>query len=71
MQDQHAEEDVGVAAHEADPAGLAVEDHQDGQVDNGGCQRGAAADEAAEGHAFEGGIRVVLVGVESAEGDNE
>lgn len=71
MEHEHAEENVCVAAHQADPAGLAFEDHEDGEVDDGSGERGAGADEGAVGHAGEGRVGVGLVGVQTTEGDDE
>jgi hypothetical protein len=34
VEDEDAEENVGVAAHEADPTGFAFEYHEDGEVDD-------------------------------------
>ena len=65
MQDDHAEENVGVAAHETDPAGLSLENHEDGEIDYAGGEGGAAADKTAEGDAFESRVLVVSVGVET------
>ena len=64
MEDNHGEEDIGVAAHEANPAGFAFEHHEDCEVDDAGGEGCATADEAAKGDCVEGGVHVVLVGIE-------
>tara|TARA_R110002003_G_scaffold702_2_gene21086 strand:- start:1770 stop:1928 length:159 start_codon:yes stop_codon:yes gene_type:complete len=51
VQHENAEEDIGVAAHEADEAGFAFENHEHGEVDDGGGEGCAGADEGAEGCA--------------------
>lgn len=71
MQDEYAKENVGVAAHEANPAWFAFEDHEDGEVDDGGCEGCAGTDEGSEGHAVEGRIGVCFVGMQAAKGDDE
>ena len=53
VEDEDGEENVGVAAHEAYPAGLAFEDHEYGEVDDAGGERCQAADESAEGDGAE------------------
>jgi hypothetical protein len=61
VQDYNAEEDVGITAHEADPAWFALEDHENCKVDNGGGECSTGTDEGAESHALENGVGVSLV----------
>lgn len=52
----------GVAGDEADPGGLAVKEHEEGQVRDGGGEGRAGADECAECHGAHV-VVLVLVGV--------
>lgn len=71
MQHHHTKQYIRIAAHQADPPGLALEDHEDRQIDDRRGERRAGPNERAKRHAVERGVGVCFVRVQAAEGHDE
>jgi hypothetical protein len=68
VEDGDGEENVEVAEHDADPSLFALEGGENDEVDGGGDESTATADEGAHGHCLQGHARGTLTVVKAGIG---